>query len=194
MQINKPVFKFQELETPRLLLRKYKIEDASDIFEMYSNREVMKFAGPDCHFTIEDSKIFIESALSGMAQKKDIFWTISLKSQNKVIGDISLCGIDYKHSITYFGLFLAKEYWNKGIMLEAGKPVIKFAFEDVNINRIEGQMFINHISSICGMEKLKFIKEAELRENFSIEDKFQNSFVYSMLKSDYEKNKEFFNT
>jgi len=194
MQINKPVYKFKELETPRLLLRKYKIEDANDIFGMYNDYDVMKYAGPDRHLNKKDTKKFIESALSGMAQKKDIFWAITLKNENKVIGDISLCGIDYKHAITYFGLFLAKENWNQGIMLEAGKSVIKFAFEDVNINRIEGQMFINHISSICGMEKLKFNREAELRENFYIEDKYQNSYVYSMLKSDYENNKDFFNS
>jgi [ribosomal protein S5]-alanine N-acetyltransferase len=184
--MNKPIFLFRELETSRLFLRKYRIEDADDIFVMYNDREVMKFAGPDRHIKIDDTIRFIESALSGMQQKKDVFWAIVLKSENKVIGDISLCAIDYKHSFAFFAVFLSSQYWRKGIISEASEVVFEFAFNEMNINRLESQIYVNNIPSISFVEKVKFKKEGELRENFYIDGKFQNSFVYSLLKNEYK--------
>jgi len=174
---------FSEFETNRLKLIKYSARYAHDSFLLYNDEEVMKWAGPDTHKTIDDTLLFIKSVTEASADGKIIFWAVQLKENNKIIGDISLQP-DNKHKFASVGTFLSKEYWQQGIMTEAMQPVLWFAFNKLNFNRIEAQIYSEHIASIKLYKKLGFKKEGLLRQNFLIDGAFKNSIMYSLLKKE----------
>jgi len=114
------------------------------------------------------------------------------KKKNKIIGTIGLYNIKHKHFFASISVLLNKKYWRQGYMFEALRTFLPHAFDTIHLHRIEAQMYIHHEASVNLFEKLNFTREAMLRENFQIEWKQENSYLYSMLKSEFQNLKEFF--
>lgn len=117
-----------ELETERLILRKWKIEDLNDLFEGLNDIEVTKWlAFYKYPFTIEDGKKEIESILEKYKTSNYYNWAIVLKSENKVIGRIGLYDI-YDNVSHAGGIWINHKYWGKGYAKEAMIARINYAF------------------------------------------------------------------
>ncbi|PIP54941.1 MAG: hypothetical protein COX07_02600 [Bacteroidetes bacterium CG23_combo_of_CG06-09_8_20_14_all_32_9] len=175
---------FSEFETQRLRLLRYTSRFAQDAFLWYSDEEVMKWAGPDTHKSIDNTLLFIKTITKANSDGKMIYWAVHDKQSKKVIGDISLYP-DMKHRFASAGTFLMKTFWRQGIMTEAMQPVLWFAFNKLLLHRVEAQVFSEHIASIKLYEKLGFKKEGLLRQNFLINGTFCNSIMYSLLKDEF---------
>lgn len=121
------------LETERLILRPWKESDVDDFYEYASVDGVGQMAGWQPHENIEKSKMILESFISG----KKTFALVD-KATGKVIGSLGLeeaerQGIDEKFADKKgreIGYVLSKDYWGRGLMPEAVKRVIQYAFED----------------------------------------------------------------
>lgn len=184
--------KLEELETSRLKLVALSDEYLDDIFQIYYEYDVIRFTDSNLHFNKEDTAAFIKNTQHQFNDKQSIFWGLILKSSNKLIGTIGLYHIDHKHFSASISCLLGKHYWRLGYMTEALKVIIPYSFNNLLLNRVEAQMYIHHDASINLFEKLQFTREAMLRENFQIEWKQENSYVYSMLKSEFENLKSYY--
>ena len=82
------------LETERLILRRFTIEDAESMFNNWaSDDEVTKFLTWPTHRSIEDSKWFINYCLDNYAKLSFYNWAIVLKDSNELIGNISIVNV-----------------------------------------------------------------------------------------------------
>ena len=124
------------LKTERLLIRPWRQSDIDDFYSYASVDGVGQMAGWKPHESKEESKIILDMFIS---HKK----TFALEYQDKVIGSV---GIE-KYNETHFpefenkkcreiGYVLSKEYWGQGLMPEALKEVIRFLFENANLDVI----------------------------------------------------------
>ena len=124
------------LKTERLLIRPWRQSDLDDFYSYASVDGVGQMAGWKPHESKEESKIILDMFIS---HKK----TFALEYQGKVIGSV---GIE-KYNETHFpefenkkcreiGYVLSKEYWGQGLMPEALKEVIRFLFENANLDVI----------------------------------------------------------
>ena len=124
------------LKTERLLIRPWRQSDLDDFYSYASVDGVGQMAGWKPHKSKEESKIILDMFIS---HKK----TFALEYQGKVIGSV---GIE-KYNETHFpefenkkcreiGYVLSKEYWGQGLMPEALKEVIRFLFENANLDVI----------------------------------------------------------
>jgi len=124
------------LKTERLLIRPWRQSDIDDFYSYASVDGVGQMAGWKPHESKEESKIILDMFIS---HKK----TFALEYQGKVIGSV---GIE-KYNETHFpefenkkcreiGYVLSKEYWGQGLMPEALKEVIRFLFENANLDVI----------------------------------------------------------
>ena len=182
--MDNPIFAFPEFETERLHIVKYNLIFANDAFEFYSNRETMKWAGPNAHKSINETEDFIKSAIKTSEDGSHLFWAVIEKNTKKMIGDISLFP-DYKHRYASMGTILNKAYLQKGIMTEATVQILLCAFNTFHLNRIEAQICSEHLASIKYVEKFGFKNEGLLRQNFMIEGTLRDSFMYALLKEDF---------
>ena len=123
------------IETERLILRPWTLDDLDDFFEYASVPDVGERAGWNHHKDKEESL----KILNGFIEKKKTF-AIVYKENNKAIGSIGIEEYGAEDKLSEFfdyqgreiGYVLSKDYWGKGLMPEAVKAVINYLFNVLN--------------------------------------------------------------
>lgn len=176
------------IKTKRIKIDFVKKEHISSIFEIYSNREILKYTDSNTISTIKEAEAIIEKFEKQYAKGKGLFMGLFLKKNEKPDGIISIHDINQKHWFCSCTFILMQKWWNKGIFGEAARAFFECVFINSHINRIEAQVFVENTNAIALMKKLKMQNEGRLRENFVIDGKYEDSFVFSILKKDFNKN------
>lgn len=146
------------LETERLILRNWRESDLDDFFEYAKVEGVGEMAGWPHHETKEMSKNILDLFI-----KTGDVYAIEYKENHKVIGSVGIHEKDnfpeeYKgKNQREIGYVLSKDYWGRGIMPEAVKKVIEYAFDDMKLDLLWcGHFTINNRSrrviEKCGFE------------------------------------------
>ena len=78
------------------------------------------------------------------------------------------------------------EYWNMGITTEALKEVVRFIFENTEIERLNGTADVRNIASNKILERCGFIKEGTIRQGKMV-SVYCDYNIYGMLREDYAK-------
>ena len=97
------------------------------------------------------------------ADVPDFDWGIVLKETNTVIGMIAVFDIQNSR-MGDIGYRIHPEYWNMGITTEALNGVVKFVFENTEIERLNGRADVRNIASNKVLERCGFIKEGTIRQ------------------------------
>ena len=142
----------ETLFTPNLILRKFKKEDAPDVFEYGSDSETLEHLIWEGLKTIEDAKT---SIFDHYLSRTGIF-AIELKENKKCIGCIDF-RLQPEHEKAGFGYVLNRQYWGKGYMTEALSAVLTLLFEELQLNRVEATHYTGNegsgrVMAKCGME------------------------------------------
>lgn len=176
----------QEIETERLLLRKFKIEDATQMFNNWARYpENVKYLSWLPHKSIDETYQILDKWLNEYKNKDYYRWCITLKDTHEAIGGIDVVEIMELRSTCEIGYVLSKNYWNRGIMTEALKAVLNYLFKKVNFNRIQLRHHIENIASGKVMQKCGLKYEGILRQyGITNTGKHCDSAIYSILKSE----------
>lgn len=131
----------QRLETERLILRRFVIDDAAAMYKNWaSDDEVTKYLMWHTHTSIDVSRAVTEEWVSSYSNEKYYQWAIVLKENgSEPIGSISAVHMNEDISMVHIGYCIGRNWWNKGITSEALKAVMDFFFENVGANRIESR-------------------------------------------------------
>jgi [ribosomal protein S5]-alanine N-acetyltransferase len=167
------------------MLRKLVEADATALFTILSDPEVIKYTPRQLHQSIEETKKLLLQWITLYEQNEVSRWGIVHKADQIVIG---ICGfiswdkIDKRTEIAYI---LARKYWGQGYMTEAVQEVIKFGFEVMGLNRIEALCEPENRGSIRVLEKANMHYEGRLREYKFDKGTFHTVDMYSTLKRDW---------
>jgi [ribosomal protein S5]-alanine N-acetyltransferase len=171
-------------ETARLRIRPFVWADADDFFVLESDPELLKF---ELHppKTREESDELLMQLL-----RSDLFpdiqnwreWAIELKSEQKVIGLISMSYHDVNRRMLEVGFRIRAEYQRMGYGSEALRAVFQAIFRDTETHRIFACTDGLNVSSQRMMEKAGMQREAHLRENVLIGEAYHDEVVYGVLK------------
>ncbi len=175
---------FPNSETDRLLLRKVMQDDKAVIFKGLSDPEITQYL--TIHFnTLDETQTQLEFYENHWKNQTGIFWGIESKEQKQLTGVIGIYDINSKHLRAELGYWLLKEYWGSGIITEAALHVLKYAFGQLDLNRIYAYVDKQNVASKVLLKKLGFIHEGTMRQ-FEISRKGQyiNLMIYARLRSD----------
>ncbi len=178
------------LETDRLVLRPFRIEDADDVFEYARNPHVAQYLSWDAHQTKEDSLRFIDWAMEQVQQDALGQWAIILKQNHRVIGSIGFMQFDPPNSCGTLGYALAEPYWNQGLTTEALIGLLQFIFDEMELNRVEAVHFIENEASGRVMEKAGMRCEGVQRSRLFVKNRYWDIKQYAMVRSDWLSAKE----
>lgn len=79
---------------------------------------------------------------------------------------------------------LSRDYWGKGIMTEVIKTIIPFAFNELDMNRIQAKVMPDNHSSVGLLSKVGFVQEGLLRD-YIFGEFITDTLIFSMLKKDF---------
>lgn len=105
---------------------------------------------------------------------------------HQLVGTIGLHHMDVKNKKASIGYWLDKNAQGSGIMLQACRRIIDFAFNELNLNRVEIYCAEANAKSRKIPEQLGFILEGRLRDAHFLNDRFIDHMLYAMLQRDWK--------
>ena len=177
---------FPKWKTERFIIRKAVENDCHDIFELYSDERVVKYMPFTTFTSIEDAINELNWYDKIFKEQTGLRWVIEEVESKKVIGTCGFLNYERAHNRIEIGYDLNPNYWGKGVMKEALNCIIHFAFETMNINKIEAKVEPENKSSIKLLEKMTFYKEGVLRQHEFENGRYVDLAIFSKLKSEYE--------
>ena len=177
-EINKPV-----LETERLIIRTLSEADVPDLKEWLGRDEIYTYWGRKASKGEKNPELLFVDARPWVKRKPspDFDWGIVLKETNTVIGMIAVFDIQNSR-MGDIGYRIHPEYWNMGITTEALREVVKFVFENTEIERLNGRADVRNIASNKVLERCGFIKEGTIRQGKMV-SVYCDYHIYGMLRS-----------
>lgn len=168
------------LETGRLVLRKFRKDDVTDILEYGNDPETLAY------LDWEGVKTEAE-AMQGIV---DYYWSspgiyaICLKDEEKCIGCIDL-RLDLVHEKSSFGYVLNRAYWNCGYMSEALNATLALCFEKLELNRVESCFYVGNEGSGRVMEKCGMKLEGVSRQERKVKGVFVDVVRYGITREEW---------
>lgn len=140
------------IETERLILREWTLDDVPDQVEGLGNFETAKNLITPFPYTVENSIAYISKHLKN--NPESYAFAVELKGTKKVIGGTSL---DLRDGRYNGGIWLNEAYTGKGYGTEVWLARAKFAFEVLNVDKIENGFFEFNTRSRQMQEKVGHI-------------------------------------
>ena len=187
---------FHELETPRLLLRQLRMEDVYEYYErLFGDADVSRYMLFQPHQDIGESLASLQEKLDRYEQGGFYCWAVAEKEEDSLIGLVELLRFDEETASCSFVYMLGCHYWNRGYGTELLKAVFRFAFEELEVERIVADHMsgnpasgvvmrkagMTHIATEPGKcEKLGTVMDAEVYE-------IRNALRPAMTANEYQR-------
>ena len=177
----------QTIETHRLILRPFCIEDADDMFSNWaSDPEVTRFLTWPAHPNTDVTRMILKDWISRYEDGGFFNWAIALKESGSVIGNISVVRLEEAIEEAEIGYCMGRAYWGRGIMPEALRAVMDYLFDTVGVNRIMAGYDVNNPKSGRVMEKAGMQREG-IRRGAGINNQgLCDVCCWSLLRKDRE--------
>ena len=176
----------KEIKTKRLLLRRFKPEDAEAMFNTWANDErVTRYLTWTPHGTLDVTEYIIDLWIKDYEKENTYQWAIEF--EGKLIGSIGCVETSEENECGEIGYCIGYDFWGKGIMTEAAKSVIDYLFSEVNLHRIEILHATQNPASGKVAQNCGLTYEGTKREHFkSASGEFLDIAIYSILRKEWE--------
>jgi len=177
------------IETPRLILRKYLVDDVGDILEFSQAADFWLSRNLDWEVSEEGIRQYFEARLDiDLESYPDWFnLLIELKSESTVIGNIGIGIKDKEGKQAEIGWLLANHYQGMGIATEAAGAVISLGFDILGLHRIYARTGKTNTKSWRLMERLGMRQEAHFRKSHTVKGNWDDEFIYAILAEEWRK-------
>jgi RimJ/RimL family protein N-acetyltransferase len=106
--------------------------------------------------------------------------------ENILIGNCSLFEISQKNRVATFGIFVGnKEYWGKGYGSDATRIMLRFAFDELNLNRVQLEVYAFNQRAIRAYEKVGFVHEGTRRAALFREGRYHDIHMMAILSEEW---------
>jgi len=174
------------LQTQRLTLRPARMTDARDMYEYSRDPEVARHVLWDPHASILQTRWYLRSLIRQYRSGQPGTFVIELTEAQKVIGTIGLMWMQRENRSAEVGYSLSRAYWNRGLMTEALREMLRFCFDTLCLNRVEAQHETDNPASGAVMRHAGMRREGLLRQRIYNKGRYVDVELYAILRSDYD--------
>lgn len=158
--------------------------DVSGVYQLYSDHQVTRFWNQSAFTHLDDAHIYIESIHHGFDDGHLFQWGICLKGNQKLIGTCTLSNISAVQGHANLGIAIASGHWGHGYGREAMNTLIRYAFTELGLRRLEADVNPHNAACLKSLEALGFKREGYLRQRWLVDGELRDSVVLGLLKSD----------
>ncbi len=176
---------FPELLTERLRLRRMQVGDIPSLIKYANNKKISdQIINIPFPYNEEDAIYRFNFILQGFKHDERFVFAITIKDENELIGEIGLHR-DEGTNNAQFGYWIAEPFWGKGIATEATAALLKFGFEQLNLDKIYATHYTENTVSGRVMLKNRMIREDEINERYKSSCDDRNVLQYRLTRAEY---------
>ena len=174
-----------QIETERLLLRTYQPDDLETVYQLCSDPDITRFF-PD-YYTVKKEDVLTSLPRRFEKWRANHFGQFGVFEKNsaKLIG---YCGLQYLDRTSevevYYGFF--KKYWKRGFAAEAAKAILRFGFEEINLEKIVAVTNPENVSSQKVLLRLGMTR-GENRKVYLVDATY-----FTLLRADFQPDDSFY--
>lgn len=178
------------LETDRLILRKFRTEDAEAMYRNWAgDSEVTKFLTWPTHTGPEVTKSILSEWNDQYGQPDFYNWAIEWKETREPVGSISVVEVKENADCVQVGYCISRSLWHQGITSEAMEELIRFLFEEVQVGCVAARHDPRNPNSGKVMKKCGMKYDGTLRHCDRNNQGICDASYYSLLREEYEARK-----
>ncbi len=170
------------LLTTRLRLRPFTSADADALFALQSNAFVLRYWDAPPWSEPARAERFIETCQQIAEEGSGARFAMDRLSDQTFIGWCSLTRWNPEFRSASMGYCLDDAAWGHGFATEAGRAVLQWAFDTLDLNRVQAETDTRNVASAHVLEKLGFEREGTLREDCIVNGDVSDSWVYGLLR------------
>jgi len=174
------------METERLILRPLTPADSEGLFRIFSDPEVTKYLEITPLKFASEGKALLEYFNGQFERKTGVRWGIESKQDGALIGTCGFHTVELWVFKTELSYDVGRPYWGQGIVPEAAKALLRHAFGEMGMNRVQASVIPEAAASARVLEKLGFLREGVLRETGYWKGRFWDKVTYSLLRREWE--------
>ena len=169
------------LETERLVLRPFTLADAPALQRLAGAREVAYNTLLIPHPYPDGAA---EQWISKPRTENDLVFAITLRESGELTGGMGLT-VNPDHRRAEIGYYIGVAYWGRGYATEAGRAVIRYAFEGLRVNRVYAEHFSRNPASGRVLQKLGMRHEGSLRQHMVKWGEPIDVELYGIVRADW---------
>lgn len=175
--------------TDRLLLREFVPEDWRAVYAYQNDPRYLEFNEWE-HRTEQEVKTFVQRFIDQQQETPRLKFQLAivLPDTQKLIGNVGIRKRDVKSYHAEMGYELDPRQWNNGYATEAARTMLKFAFEQLRLHRVEARVVANNQNSVHLLEKLGMRQEGKFREQEFFKGRYWDTLLYAILEDEWRWN------
>lgn len=180
-----------QIVTERLMLRSYREGEGQFFFDLIQrNSERFRIAVPASWLTMttpEEGEVQVREFIAGWYLRKCFFFSMWDRETGAYMGHTVLFDPDWQVPRIELGYIIDQQYEGYGYMTEGSRACVRFAFDELNVNKLMLTCRADNTRSYCTAERIGFTREGLQRDHIIRGDgTLTGRLCYGMTRADYE--------
>jgi RimJ/RimL family protein N-acetyltransferase len=174
------------IEGAKTTLRPREPDDAERIVGWLNDPEVQQFMGGRYLWSLAAEEAWLRERTPKPPEFGDQSFAIETKD-GRMIGTIGLHGPSPENRDAWLGIMIGeKDCWSQGYGTDAITALLRFAFEEMNLHRVELHVFANNARGIACYHKCGFVEEVRRRQSRYRNSRWLDELTMGVLRDEFE--------
>lgn len=178
------------LHTDRLRLRPFASADADSLYALHSNAHVLCYWDAPPWTERSSADAFIARCGQLAEEGTGARLAIDRLADDAFLGWCVLTKWNPDFRSASLGYCLGEAAWGKGYGTEAARALLHWAFDTLDLNRVQAEADTRNAASARVLEKLGFVREGTLREDCVVNGEVSDSWVYGLLRREWDPSRQ----
>ena len=175
------------LSTDRLRLRPLGDADADDLFALHGSAQVLRYWDGPPWTDRARAQEFLGRCRRMVSEGTGVRVAVERASDGVFLG---WCGVhrrDRQHRSAALGYCYAEAAWGHGYATEAARALLGWAFDTLDLNRVQAEADTRNAASAHVLEKIGFVREGTLRQDCIVDGEISDSWVFGLLRDEWRR-------
>ena len=174
------------LHTARLHLRPFCDADADNLYALHRNATVLRYWDSPPWTDPARADRFLATCRQLADDGTGARLAVQRLDDGTFLGWCSLSRFDPDHRSASLGYCYDEPAWGHGFATEAARALLGWAFDTLDLNRVQAETDTRNLASARVLEKLGFVHEGTLREDCVVDGDVSDSWVYGLLRREWK--------
>lgn len=173
-------------DSGRVRLRHPRDADLDAIAELFSDDAHLRYWSHGAFESRAAARTYLDGIQEGWRDRELFQWGIADADTDALVGTVTVLGWDRRNRRAEIGFIVRPEWQGRGIATEAVRAVLRFAFDAMDLRRVEADADPANAGSLALLERLGFRREGLARQRWLTFGTWKDSVMLGLLRHDFD--------